>query len=424
MNLIKKVIYSLFFLLALFFHIYPAAMPLFGYSFVFTGGLLGLGLYMYNKFPYVEMVKFFMCYGAMVVWAYICTFVMGAYDNYIITYSKSTLGWFFSAYFIIYLFFKIYPRKGVDTLIYFIIAAIVLQGIISVAMYLNPNVADFFNSIQIGSDDLLLSTKRAQTEGKRLLGFGIAFFGAGVIYGVALIFLIYILMAKKLNLLQVLFFSILYIFVFFVGMLSARTTLVGGFASLGLLIILLFRGNSGRRSQLITFIFYSVILVTISITLIYQFFFDMADWALEPFINYKASGELRTDSSDGLVIMFMLPQTFVQWIFGIGVGNFWGSDVGFTRLLYWFGLPGTILFFLFGYLLIKQSFTANQALNYTLLVTFAYNLALNVKGLSDLNWLWALFAFYFLYYNYYIYTPYLYRIGRIKQNTLRTAVQG
>ncbi|MFR9166727.1 MAG: hypothetical protein ACLVKO_11105 [Dysgonomonas sp.] len=291
-------------------------------------------------------------------------------------------------------------------------------------MYLNPNVADFFNSIQIGSDDLLLSTKRAQTEGKRLLGFGIAFFGAGVIYGVALIFLIYILMAKKLNLLQVLFFSILYIFVFFVGMLSARTTLVGGFASLGLLIILLFRGNSGRRSQLITFIFYSVILVTISITLIYQFFFDMADWALEPFINYKASGELRTDSSDGLVIMFMLPQTFVQWIFGIGVGNFWGSDVGFTRLLYWFGLPGTILFFLFGYLLIKQSFTANQALNYTLLVTFAYNLALNVKGLSDLNWLWALFAFYFLYYNYYIYTPYLYRIGRIKQNTLRTAVQG
>ncbi|MFR9166728.1 MAG: hypothetical protein ACLVKO_11110 [Dysgonomonas sp.] len=87
-------------------------MPLFGYSFVFTGGLLGLGLYMYNKFPYVEMVKFFMCYGAMVVWAYICTFVMGAYDNYIITYSKSTLGWFFSAYFIIYLFFKFIPEKA------------------------------------------------------------------------------------------------------------------------------------------------------------------------------------------------------------------------------------------------------------------------------------------------------------------------
>ena len=71
----------------------------------------------------------------------------------------------------------------------------------------------------------------------------------------------------------------------------------------------------------------------------------------------------------------------------------------------------------------KMSFTKDQAWVFTLLIAYAYNMALNVKGLSDLNLFMYFFIFYFLHYKYYIYTPQLYRLGKINKNKLHYAVQ-
>ena len=121
--------------------------------------------------------------------------------------------------------------------------------------------------------------------------------------------------------------------------------------------------------------------------------------------------------------MLRFPTSVFQWIFGNGVGDFSGSDVGYTRLLFWFGLPGTIMFFAYGYLLIRPGLSSNKMLNIMFLVVIAYNMAINIKGLSDLNQFLLFFTMYFLYYKYYIYTPYLYRIGKVRQTSLRYAVQ-
>lgn len=422
MGKIKKYFLSIILFVLMFYVIFPTGMPLFGFSFIFTSGVLGGLLYYRNGFPFSEVISIILFFLVIIFWSVFCTFANGQSDTFVFEYTKSQMAWIFSAYLIAYIFFKRHPKGGVQLLVYYLLAVIATQGIISVAMDQNPDVREFFDKLQ-GSDELA-QMKRMQTEGKRLLGYGVQFFGAGIVFGLGLIFIVYILFSQKLNFLQQIFIAVLYVFFLMVGLLSARTTLVGAVASVALVFLLYFQGGSkAYKSQSISIIFYSIVLGTIGVSTVYIYFPEFADWAFEPFLNYQETGELRTSSSDGLFIMFYWPDNMHDWLIGIGVGSFMSSDVGFTRLWLWFGLPGMLLFFGYQLMIIKQSFTANKMLNITLLVTFAYNIALNVKGLSDLNHFWLIFAMYFLYYKYFVYTPYMYRLGRIRENTLRNAIQ-
>lgn len=422
MENLKKGILALLLVVLIFYVLFPTALPLFGYSFIFASGLLGVALYAYNQFPFSEIVSMLMFFGLMIAWAAFCGFINSSGDTFYFDYSKSQIAWLFSSYLIAYLFFKVHPNGRIHVFIYYIIAAITIQGIISVWMYLDPVVADFFDKIQMSTG--LTEGKRMSTEGKRLLGYGVAFFGAGIVFGISLIFIAYIFMTRKLNLLLQLFFAILYVATFLVGLMSARTAVVGLVASLGLVAILYFKANASLKSQSILMLFYCAVFSSVGVTLVYTFFPEFADWTFELFINYQESGEVRTSSSDGLSEMFYLPTTFNEWVLGRGIGNYWGSDVGYTRLLFWFGIPGTIMYFAYQYMFVKHSFSSDKAFNLTLIVVFAYNMALNVKGLSDLNHFGSMIMMYFLYYRYFVYTPQLYRLGKIRETSLRNAVQG
>jgi len=305
----------------------------------------------------------------------------------------------------------------------FIISAIALQCIITIFMYIYPSVSDFFTSLAMKAD--LDELKRTQTEGIRLLGYGVAFFGAGLICGVALILTIYVLMSRHFNLLQIIFLCLLYVFIFYIGLFSARTTTIGLVASLALLVYLIFKEKS-NTFQAYKFIGIGVIFLLIGYTLCFIYFPDFTDWAFELLNNYETTGELRTDSSDGLQHMFILPKNIQVWLFGIGVMYYWGSDVGYTRLLFYSGIPGTLSFFYFSYILSKKSVTKNQKFSITLFFLYVYNLALNVKGFSDLNCFLFLFLFFFLMKRNYLrqdYLKYQHYQKRINANKLRFTIQ-
>ena len=417
----KKLLLILAVLVLTFYHIYPQGLPVFGYTFIVATGALGLFFYIQNHYPYGEAMTIIGAYGLMIGWCIFCMFLNGRGDSYWIDFTKTQSAWFFSAYFIISIFFMAHPKGGFDKLCYYIIGAIFLQCVISVVMYQDESIASFFNSLQ--KLDTIAIAKRDETEGKRLLGYGTAFFGAGIACGLAMILVIYIIMTKKLNMFQLIFAAFVYSSIFYIGLLTARTTIVGGGASLALAVILAFTRNT-QRKQILSYVLYCIILLSIGYSLCYIYFEEFADWAFEAFINYQETGEFRTKSSDGLTSqMFLTPLTTFNWIFGEGHGHYFGVDVGFTRLLFWIGLPGTIMFFYFIYTTMKFCVTKNQALNFTLIVIFAYNLALNWKGFSELNYATFLFTFYFLHYKYYIYTPYLYRLGYRDKTKLRYAFQ-
>lgn len=404
----------------IFYILYPQAISFFGFSFLFTAGILGLGLYLYNGRPFSEIMILAFAYFPIVIMGWITTYLNSFNDPYLFDYTKSQIAWLFSSYLAIYFFFIIHPKGSFILLLYYLIGAVLAQCIISVIMHENEAARNFFNSLQM--TDTVSQFKRDDTEGQRLLGYGVAFFGAGVSCGCALIFLVYIALKKQLNLIQLVVLGAVYCIILYVGLLSARTTSIGLFASVILAVILIFTGNA-RKQQAIKLLGIGAILGSIGSTLCYIYFPEFADWAFEGFTTYQTTGKFTTQSSEGLDDMFILPYTFDQWVYGWGHMEFWGSDVGFTRLLFWIGLPGTIFYFLYQFVLIKMSFIKDQAWVFTLLVIFAYNVSLNVKGLSDLNFFFYLLAFYFLHYRYYIYTPKLYRNGKINTSKLRPAVQ-
>lgn len=416
----RKIILTIILQIIIFYVIFPQAISFFGYSFIFTSGALGLALFINNGNPFREVLSIIGYYMPIFFACLVAGFMISFYDNYILDYPKSQIAWVFSSYLIVYLFFYIYPRGTLIQFSYLIIGSIFLQCIISVAMYQNEGARDFFNSLQMM--DAVNAYKREDTEGARLLGYGIAFFGSGIVCGVGLILLVFVTMMQKLNLLKLAIHAAAYAFIFYVGLLSARTTVVGLAASIILFAILLLTGKSTMKQSL-HFVGICIVLGSIGYTLCYLYFPEFSDWAFELFINYEETGELRTQSSDGIEHMFELPRNFHQWIFGVGGMAYWGPDVGYTRLLFYFGLPGTLAYFFYQFMLMKMCATRNTAFNMTLVVLFAYNLALNVKGLSDLNHFIYPFIFYFLHYKYFIYTPYLYKIGKINSNKLRHAVQ-
>lgn len=417
----KKILGVIILFVIVFYTLYPQAISFFGYSFLFTVAAGGLVLYLYQGRPFPEIMNVFFAYIPIVVMAWISIYLNSYKDPYLFDYTKSQIAWLFGAYLIIFFFFILHPRGSFILLLYYVIGAILVQCLISVAMHENESIRSFFNSLQMS--DFVNQIKREDTEGKRLLGYGVAFFGAGISCGFALIVIVYIAVKGKFNIIQLVILSAVYCIILYVGLLSARTTSIGLFASVILAGILLVTGNA-QKSQLFKFLAIGAVLGSIGSTICYIYFPEFADWAFEGFINYQKTGTFKTKSSDSLESMFILPYTYSQWVYGWGRMAFWGSDVGYTRLLFWIGLPGTAAYFLYQFLLMKMSFVRDQAWVFTLLIVFAYNMALNVKGLSDLNLFMYIFMFYFLHYKYYIYTPQLYRLGKISENKLRYAVQG
>lgn len=419
----KKILLITIFFILLFYTLYPQAISFFGYSFLLTSGALGLGLYLYNGRPFPEVISIFLSYLPFVLMCFITQYLTSYNDPYLLDYTKSQFAWIFASYLLITIFFIIHPRGSLTLLIYYIVGAIFAQCVISIAMHQNAAVRDFCNSLQMM--DVVALAKRQETEGARLLGYGVAFFGAGISCGFALIILMYVIVKTKMNLFMTILLGMVYCFILYVGLLSARTTALGLLASIVLALILIFTNSKKnvQKGQFFRFLAIAAVFASIGHTLAYIYFPEFADWAFEAFINYNKTGEFRTQSSDALESMFILPYTFDQWLYGRGTMAFWGSDVGYTRLLFYIGLPGTLTYFFYQFMLMKLSFTNNKAFTITLLVLYAYNLALNYKGLSDLNLFIYLFVFYFLHYRYYIYTPQLYRLGKFNSTKLRYAVQ-
>lgn len=407
----NKIIGPASFLLFLFYCIFPQALSLFGYSFLFTSGVVGLVLYLYHGSPFGEVIKIGLAYLPIIIFALLSAYMNNYYgDSYVWNLSKTQFAYVFSAYFLIFLFFQVHPQGSVKILMYYVIGVIVLQGVISIAMHLNSRIYDFFDSIQ--TLDYMAAARRAETRGSRLLGYGTAFFGAGIVYGAALILLAYMIVAEKKSAVQTVFYTLIYAFVFFVGILSARTTMIGAAVSMGVMLVIFIWGRERNTKQFTIFFLLAMVSVTVLQTIAYTYFPEFAEWAFEAFTNFSETGELRTESSDSLSYMLVFPSDLHTWLFGKASMEFWGTDVGYSRLLFFFGALGFIAYFFYSAVLVKISFTKNKALNFTFVGLLVLSFVLNYKGLTDLNSFHSIFAFYFLYYKYYIYTPKMYMLSK------------
>ena len=324
-------------------------------------------------------------------------------DGFARSYLRSQMAWFFTAYLVCVFIFSIHKRPTINILIGYIIGAVALQCVISLAMYFSDGLSDFLFSIQLQS--VFDEEKREAIEAQRLMGYGTGLFGAGMVCGYALILLIYVMLKVKMKTWQFIGLCALYCFIFFIGLFNARTTVVGLGVSLVFLAVLYIMDHRADKKRGKMFVVASIFLFAGGYSLCFIYFPEFTDWAFELFDNFRDKGELTTKSSEGLLVNIFMPSGTKAKIFGTGSSIFFGIDIGYTRLFFYFGLLGTTVYFLYSLVVVKQCITKDWSLNLLLITIIVYNMVLNIKGLTDLNPVLYLFFFFFMFYKYYIYMP-------------------
>lgn len=408
-------------LILMFYFIYPQALDMNGSSFVALAGFVGLGLYVYHRFPFKEVVTALIGLFVLFFTYYSLSWVNNVPDGYTMGYFRTQIAWFFTAYLLVLSMFRVHKNPTFNTFLLYVVGAITLQSLIAFLMYMNEGIHDFFFSLQMQGEYTEEVMEEAGSQ--RLMGYGIGFFGAGALSGIGLLAASYLLIRMKLSTKGFILLVACYVFMFYIGLFMARTTIVGLALGLALIVVLYLKDNKSEKKQAKNFIVASLFLMFGGYIFAMIYFSGFSSWAFELFTNFLKHGRLETRSSSGLEEMLIFPKDLHTMVFGRGYMGFWGSDVGYSRLIFYVGVPGTILFFLYQFFIIKLSFTKDWGVNIFALTMVLYTIILNFKGWIDLNFILYGIFFFFMFYKYYVYYPKIYKKKEFVLPKFKTTVK-
>lgn len=278
----------------------------------------------------------------------------------------------------------------------YFLMTLVVQSVIAIVMFVNQPICLFLFDLQ-GID--LTSRVIKMYFGVRLIGLGCFYFGAGAIYGLGLIAIMPFMLKAK-NKQQLIKLILLYVYIFIVGIFFARTAMIGCVFSIVYLIFCILIPKMCNKVFLVfrQFIIYltvfgiALVFIYISSPKLQEDYGDIIDFGFEAFINLVENGELSTASSDGLTEyhLSIWPQNQKTYYIGDmrwtkGDSYYGDSDVGYVRLLFYFGVPGVILFLLYQYSIVRISglIFKERILSFFFFTVFFYALILLIKGYID-----------------------------------------
>jgi len=296
-------------------------------------------------------------------------------------------------------------RFEFQNIINLIINVALIQVILSIIMFFYHPLGDFLNSTQVSSDlDLKLLEK---THEFRLVGFGSKFFGSGVINGFALILIASILKFDKISKKNIFRYSLSFLLIFALGMMMARTTLVGALLAFGILFYPKRKISIKTFNEIIRFILNILILPFLFLFVVFFLFPSLKEslelvfnFGFELFINYFDSGNLQSASTNRLGEMYVWPIDAKTYLIGDGLytdvineAYYMSTDVGIIRLLYYSGVLGLVLFIFLQMQVMYFSSLNNKNFRLMFIVIFFYFFILSFKGFTDLVFLSLLFFF-------------------------------
>ena len=330
-------------------------------------------------------------------------------DLEFVKYPFFVIQWLGGGYIITQMQRHIYGEVKFQNVAIYIVASVVLQVIIAFLMFISPPIHDLFTSINLNDPP----TGEAFRE-FRLVGFASYYFGAGIICGYALILIPFLIPYCK-NKTQIRLLSFSFLLILLLGMMMSRTTMLGGAVAI-ILLILPSRFGLNSSAKIRSFLSYFIIIPILIIPLFFMLDQKLIDtvkvaseFGFEMFYNYLDEGNLTTGSTEQMKEMYKLPDSSITYLLGDGIfynnqmndseGYYMGTDIGFLRLLYYFGIFGSFLFFLLQFMVLYKcaiSFTNRRIKFLFVMSVFAYMLILNFKGLTDLIFLNVLFGGFWL----------------------------
>lgn len=368
-------------------------------NFTCTLGIIGFFIYLVKKSAIVDLkeqpkIKYVLTILIPVaIIALVSILINLSNDLYFFKWAIINMFYAFGAYTLVRLLKNSFGYFDFHLLIKLLTICAVCQVSLALVMFLNPGINTILQSL-IKQDEV--GTEVIKNVGElRMLGFGTYFFGAGLTHGVILMLIGMELCNPKLKLKEISLYLVAYLFITIVSTLMSRTTTIG--ASIGLVIVLISRlGSFKSFKKLLLSIVVTVLVVIIGISAIpssilgqYE---DITRFGFEMFYNYQETGSFTTVSTEHMFEdMVVFPSNEKTWIIGDalwsdphGNGYYMHTDIGYCKLIFYFGLLGTIIYFLFQIVFIKRVFPFSLYGIVPFIAFLSYVLIINLKGLCDL----------------------------------------
>lgn len=390
---IPRIVFKVAVLISLFLYFFPfqlKILPLSNARILQIMGAVCLFVYIIYKRKLSKRILYYAAIGIFI-------FMIGVVSTSIVNHSMQfdfalTKGLYiifysFEMFFIVSLMKCAYKPFTITKALEVLIWVTLIQAIISLVFFCWPNSLDTYNSLIVIDDDY--TEKIEGLNAFRLTGVGsVQFANSAVHYGIALWVLILLYICP-----DSIFYKNGYVFSFVAplfcicGILSARTFFIFLLITMVYIVYIVGIRKIGSCISIITKLLVPIIFAG-ALVVTYLIARDMdavVDWSMELFVNMKDDGSIETSSTNDLKDMYILPTSTRTWLIGDGrsqnnKGFYMDSDVGYIRSLFYWGIIGSIAYFI-GQILycdilkkyMRNSLVAKLA-NMILIWCFIYNL--------------------------------------------------
>ena len=324
-----------------------------------------------------------------------------SYASYVVSFFV----WMGGAYFVVSSIRFLHGKVTPLIVINYLAAICVAQCVIALLISRNPWVKDFVDSF-LGGDGFMGKVE------SRMYGIGCALDVAGLKFSCVLVAISFVVMNGLCQpKLQTTIYWIAYLVIAVVGNMIGRTTSVGVVVSLiYILVHCIFYGyREFLKSHVLPLLLLMVALLPLLIYLYNNSPKTREDlrFGFEGFFSLAETGRWETNSNNRLSDMFVLPDNPKTWIIGDGYFDnpysdpnfngdnptefYKGTDVGYLRFIYYFGVIGLISFVVFFLVAFWECALRHRKYAILFLMILTINYIVWVKVSSDIFLIFSLF---------------------------------
>lgn len=286
------------------------------------------------------------------------------YDYTYATYIISMWVWMGGAYLAISCMRWLHKDVSLELIVHYLIGVSLAQCFLALLIDANPAFKLFVNTYVAGFDWVQFEQLE---EGGRLYGIGATLDVAGLRFSTVLVMIAYLCVQKETyaHNVKIVCYLIAFCIIAIVGNMMARTTTMGVGLSLLYWGYVWCKDKESKRVWIWASIIVGLtILVSAYLYQVNENFKDDIRFAFEGFFSLWEKGEWNVSSNDRLKNMFVFPDNTKTWLIGDGYienpyfrdpyytgprhgGYYMGTDVGYLRFIFYFGVIGLSLFLIF-----------------------------------------------------------------------------
>lgn len=286
------------------------------------------------------------------------------YDYTYVTYIISMWVWLGGAYLTVNCMRWLHQEVSVRLVAHYLIGVCLVQCLLALLIDVSVPFKNFVNTYVAGFDWVQFDQLN---EGGRLYGIGATLDVAGLRFSTVLVMIAYLCMQKEVrtNNKKIVTFLVAFCFIAIVGNMMARTTTMGVGLSFIYWIYAWYKDREcGYVWNWAMGIIGIAILISIYLYQVNDNFKEDIRFAFEGFFSLWEKGEWNVGSNNLLKNMFIFPTNLKTWLIGDGYirnpydwdpyyvgpeigGYYMGTDVGYLRFVFYFGVIGLCFFFMF-----------------------------------------------------------------------------